>query len=82
MDKTDQTFATRVAQKSLKEFLKDRLRLSPVFLGYMGDVSLKRVASEPGSKIGDEVVILFSSVQVRDSVRICLLYTSPSPRDS
>ena len=35
----------------------------------MGEIGIKRVAAGPGSKIKDEVVVLFATVQVRDTVR-------------
>ena len=56
-------------KKSLGDFLKDRLRMSPLFLNDMGPVAIKRVAGATGSKYENEVTVLFSSVQVRDAVR-------------
>ena len=40
----------------LKEFLKHRLKLSPVFLGEMGQVHVKRVTGNVESQIKDEVI--------------------------
>ena len=56
-------------RESLKIFLKDRLRFSSVFLSEMGEASTKRIATAPGSRIKDEVVVVFSTVEIRDAVR-------------
>ena len=56
-------------KKALGDFLKEKLRMSPLFLSDMGPVAIKRVAAGTGSKIEHEVTVLFSSVQVRDAVR-------------
>ena len=53
----------------LREFLRGRLRLDASFLSDMGNVSLKRVACGPRSKIKNEVIVVFSSTEVRDTVR-------------
>ena len=53
----------------LKKYLRDRLRLSTSFLADMGEISIKRVAAGPRSKIKEEVIVVFSSVDVRDAVR-------------
>ena len=52
----------------LGDFLKLRLRISPVFLSDMGEIGVKRVAST-STKFPDEVIALFSTVEVRDTVR-------------
>ena len=56
-------------RKSLKTFLMTKLNLEPEFLADMGEVSLKRVPSGPGSKIENEVIAVFSTVEVRNVVR-------------
>ena len=56
-------------RKALGDFLKQRLRLSPVFLSDMGNVSVKKVADDPRSKITGEVVAIFATSEIRDTVR-------------
>ena len=54
---------------ALKEYLRGRLCLSQTFLSDMGEIGIKKVASGPAAKISGEVIVLFSSVEVRDAVR-------------
>ena len=54
---------------SLKEYLSTKLRLSSRFLSDIGDISVKRVAEAPGSKISNEVIAVFSTVAVRDAIK-------------
>ena len=56
-------------KRGLRTYLKDRLRLSTSFLADMGEISVKRIAAGPRSKIVGEVVAIFSSVDVRDAVK-------------
>ena len=56
-------------KKALREYLTDRLRLDAQFLGDMGDISIKKVPAGPSNKIAGEVIVVFSTVEVRDSVR-------------
>ena len=35
----------------------------------MGEVSIKRVAEAPGSKICDEIIAVFATLEIRDSVK-------------
>ena len=53
----------------LRDFLKGKLKLDAAFLTDMGNLSIKRVACGPRSKIRDEVIVVFSSPDVRDAVR-------------
>ena len=54
---------------ALGDFLKNKLRLGPIFLADMGELSVKRVAAAPNAKITGEVIAVFSTVEVRDAVR-------------
>ena len=54
-------------RKGLRDFLKDRFRLSSSFLSDMGEISVERITARPRSKIVGEVVAIFSSVDVRDA---------------
>ena len=56
-------------KKALGTFLRSRLKLDNAFLVDMGDVSIKKVAAGPRSKITGEVIAVFSTVAVRDTVR-------------
>ena len=56
-------------RQALGEFMKSRLRLTTQFLADMGNVSVKKVVSGPGTKISGEVVAVFSIVEIRDMVR-------------
>ena len=56
-------------KKALGAFLKTRLKLDNSFLMDMGDVSVKKMAAGPRSKISGEVIAVFSTVAIRDTVR-------------
>ena len=56
-------------RKALGDFIKSRLLLTPQFLADMGNISVKKVAEGPGSKIVGEVIAVFSTVEIRDAVR-------------
>ena len=56
-------------KKGLGQYLKARLCLGPNFLTDMGEISVKRVAAGPRSKITGEVIAVFATVEVRDAVR-------------
>ena len=56
-------------RRSLGEFMKNRLHMSPATLFSMGEVSVKRAFLNPRSKLKDEVVAVFSSQEIRDVVR-------------
>ena len=54
---------------ALSEFLNVRLRFSSATMANMGDISVKKVFSDPKSRIRHEVIAVFSSSEVRDTVR-------------
>ena len=57
-------------KKALADFLKLRLRLSPIFLSEMGEVSMKKVASAlSDARIQGEIIAVFATVEVRDAIR-------------
>ena len=56
-------------RQALKIFLQDRLRLSSATLAKMGDISIKKVFAAPSAKIQDEVIALFESQEICDTVR-------------
>ena len=56
-------------KKSLGSYMTDKLKLSSKFLHEIGEISIKRIAEAPGSKIKDEVVAVFSSVEIRDAIK-------------
>ena len=49
--------------------MRNRLRLNAQFLADMGEISLKRVAVGPDTRISGEVIAVFATVEVRDVVR-------------
>ena len=53
----------------LRDFLKTKPRLGPIFLSDMGELSVKRVPAAPTAKITREVITIFSTVEIRDAVR-------------
>ena len=55
--------------KNLGVFMRDKLHLSSAFLKAMGQLSIKRVAEGPAAKIQDEVIAVFSTVEIRDTIR-------------
>ena len=55
--------------KSLRIYLRDHLHFSSAFLTDMGETSIKRIPTAPGARIKDEVVVIFSSTEVRDAIR-------------
>ena len=55
--------------KSLRDMLRDMLHLPTSFIHDMGEISIKRVAAGPGSKIPDEAIVVFSTVETRDAVK-------------
>ena len=54
--------------KALGVYMRDRLKISSKFLSEMGELSVKRIASN-GPRIKDEITAVFSSIEVRDAVR-------------
>ena len=56
-------------KKGLQDFLTTRLGFSQAFLSDMGSISIRKVAAGPRSKIIDEVIVVFSGVDVRDAIK-------------
>ena len=56
-------------RKSVGDFLKGRLKLDSSFMVTMGDLSVKRVPFTERSKVKNEAIVVFASVEVRDIVR-------------
>ena len=48
-------------REGLADFLKSRLRISPIFLADIGQIHVKKVASTLDAKIRDEICSLFNS---------------------
>ena len=67
-------------RKSVGDFLKGRLKLDSSFMVTMGDLSVKRVPFTERSKVKNEAVVVFSSVEVRDIVRRSAKVGRPSRR--
>ena len=57
------------ARKSLGDFMTTRLGLSNTFLSTMRDISIKRIQASPSSKVQSEVVVVFASPEIRDTVK-------------
>ena len=56
-------------KKSLSEFLSVRLKISSRMMADMGSISIKKVFAGPRSKIQNEVIAVFASAEVRDTIR-------------
>ena len=56
-------------RKAFGEFLRNRLGLGAYFLADMGEMSVKRVTGGPAAKLQHEVIVVFSTVEVRDVVK-------------
>ena len=54
---------------SLRDYLSTKLKLNSKFLHDIGDISIRKVAEAPGSRISDEVIAVFSTVAVRDAIK-------------
>ena len=67
---------------SLRIYMAQRLALSPELVNRAGQGTIKTLTDATGRKdagkvVTDEVLVVFPTQEIR-----CLLYTSPSPRDS
>ena len=49
----------------------DHRKLDHAFLSSLGPFSVQRVPSGPGSKVKDEAIVHFHSVEISDAVRRC-----------
>ena len=56
-------------KKAMGIFLKQKLKLENTFLASMGELSVETVPFTSRSKIKEEVIVTFSTVEVRDIVR-------------
>ena len=59
--------------------IKDLLSYLKIIVNPKDDVALKRIINEPKRGIGDKSIDQLATIA--DQNNICLLYTSPSPRD-
>ena len=56
-------------KKSLQNFLSGRLRISGSALADMGNISIKKVFAGPKAKIQNEIVAVFATAEIRDTIR-------------
>lgn len=54
---------------AVRNYIKDYLRQDSKFIEDIGPFTVQRVPSGPGSKIKDEAIVTFSSVEARDAVK-------------